>query len=1498
MASPTEKTLNALLSSSLRIEKMMEKSEKKGSDDGGGQVEKLVASSNEYFLNMSKSLESIEGESKKTNELLSELIKGVDMENEAALSEISQTSEAIGKIGNGFEKLMEAIEMAGDLEENDINNFKKIIMTMAFLDWKTGEPLVEEHQLDKAAEIIGSIKSIVNAVIILGFAMVIFSFMLPQIAKGILGVVMVVATLTVSLILMQKALELTGKEKSQKDVEGPIRSLKSLAMGIAMFGLIMAGLSFIAPQVYAGVLPFLAVLAMVTLALVMMDLVFRGEGGLKDTSPVGTLMKLGRAMILFSLIMVGLSFIGPQVAQGALVFIMVLAAVMLALIAVWAINKLASWNPVKDKSPIGTLYKLAKAVALFSLTFVLISFVQKPFAIGALTFIVVLAALMISLKLLSTLLKGSNINPLKDKSPIGDLWKLSKGVALFSLIFIGVGYFYKKFAIGAIAVVLALAALSLPLMLLGTNPAKKGIRNMRKLAISTLLIVAAFFAWATLVQPKLTWEGLGMFGAAVGGMALIAILLGVPPIDGWAKAGAFALIALAGALVIFAGALAIYAQLAAPKLTWENLAMMGAVIGVMALVGTLIGIPPISGFVLSGAIALIALGGALITFAIGLSIYAQLAAPKLTWENIGILGGVIGIMALVGTILGIPVVFPFAMLGAIALIALGAAMIPFTLGLAIFAKSGFNQKDSKNLNSALRYTIAGFLGYESIDDVGMGALLWVPMMVALLIPAAAAMVIAGMALLPISFALSVFKKTKWTAKDSRSLNAAITGVALGFTEGLEDVDWWNLWWGVNSMKNVGRALTGLAEGVQAFANLTFTEYEYDEESKSLKPVRKIRLTPKDIAQTGIAIGMVISAVTKPLAEFGEQMTGGGGGGFLGVDWGKMIAISFGINSLSSIGKGLVNMAQGVQDWANMTVTEYDVMTNPETGMPEIVPVAKRPITRGEIQSAMINISDMLSALSKPLADFGEVFTSEQKGWFGSTYQVENKGLKLGIKSMAQIGSGLVNMADGVVNWANMNYVEYEIKENPETGMPEIVPKSIKPITKANISSAMYNIGHVLSALVSPLSRFGDMFTSTQKGWFGSTYEVENKGLITGIDKMGDIANNLTTMSKAVVAWASLSYTEFEVKKMKDGSSKLVPKKVHKITPAHISMAAFNIGMVLSVMARSVSNFYNQMKREGIWYIIDLVLKDMSNIIKGLGKVRTALMPWANAKNITAAVFFWHWANWLSMAKHIKVVRSFAFAFPGDYGKKGGSGVDRVQSTISALAKIRNFIYTFFLDKNALQSAVNYRMWQYIMAEPFVIKMMNHYLKFGKHILFFDRAFSKFNKKPKLLAFSFMTKQLIILSRHATRFERFVGAFERFSDSMGTFGKNFNLMTPDGIKAYMVWTNALVKASEIADKNNLGGALLDTAQTVIDTGYKVGEALFGSDEKESKLTDETKKSIIDKTNEATKDEAMDKMVEAIAGLKSEIAGLKSAMTGTMDVNVTSVSTTATIKTQPG
>ena len=193
--------------------------------------------------------------------------------------------------------------------------------------------------------------------------------------------------------------------------------------------------------------------------------------------------------------------------------------------------------------------------------------------------------------------------------------------------------------------------------------------------------------------------------------------------------------------------------------------MLGAVIGVMALIGGLIGIPVIFPAVLAGAFALIELGIALALFAVGLSIYANLAAPKLNKKNVGILMDVITSMAVIGTVVGI--VSPLVLLGSAALIVAGVALITMTAGMAIFAASNFDKKDAKNMNTAITSLIAGVLGYEDVNDVGIGALAWVPMMAGLLVISSAALIVASLALLPISMALAIFKKTVTSALNCR-----------------------------------------------------------------------------------------------------------------------------------------------------------------------------------------------------------------------------------------------------------------------------------------------------------------------------------------------------------------------------------------------------------------------------------------------------------------------------------------------------------------------------------------------------------------------------------------------------------------------------------------------------------------------------------------------------------------------------------------------------------
>jgi hypothetical protein len=1371
MASTTEKQLQQMLSIQSRIEKMLEGFVDKKKDKG---AESATTEISTEFANIAKSLESIDKESKQTNVLLKELIAAQTHTSKETSKDISAAAKAMEGLGGGVEKIVKVAKEAGSITDQQIDSFRKIILVTAFINPDDGKPLVDEKHLDAAARATQGIMSIAKGILLMGLTMVLFSFVLPQIMEGFIGFTVVLAGLALSIILVGKAMEWGGG--GFKDTS-PLKGLQSMVIAIAGVGLTMVLMSYVLPQIAMGALGFLMVLAGLTLGILMVGGALQwGAGGWKDTSPLNSLKALVIAIAAFALMFVLMSFVLPQIAYGALGFLTVLGAITLGILGM---SKILQWGGVglKKSSPLNSLKQLAISIAIFSLTFILINFAYPIMWKGALGFIGMMAALGLGLLAFDKIVnfKKGEIKPPKKKGaapegegPLAALAKAAWGIAILSGVMIVVGYFAKEFAIGAALVSVSLALIAGGMALLGLETTQKGIASMRKLAIDLAIFTGVMLVWGTVVDPNLSWEAIGKLGAVLVGVSLIATILGIPPIAGYAVAGAAALQAIAISLVIFSAGLAVYAQMAAPKLTWENLAMLGLSITVVSLIATVLGIPPIVGFAIAGAAAL----------------------------------------------------------NAIAI-----SLVIFTVGLAIFAKSGFDKKDADNLNAALTSTIAGFLGYKSLSDMGLTALIKVPLMIAGMLGAGLAMIPVSISLMVLTGALATFKKIQWTEKDSTSLNAAITGVTKGFVDALDGVSWTKLWYGVESLKNVGRSLTGLAEGVQAFANLTFNEYEFDKESGEMKLVNKVKLSPADIAATGVSIGMVISAVTKPLAEFGEQMTGGSGSGFLGVDWGKMISINFGINSLASIGTGLVNMAQGVQDWANMTVTEYGIQKNKETGLNEIVPISRRKISSTDIENATYNIGYVLSGLTRPLSEFGKIFTSEEKGWFGSTYQVENKGLKLGIEGLANIGTGLVNMADGVVKWANMEYTEFGIGKDKNTGLNVLMPIGTRKITESDIQTATYNIGYTLSSLAYPLSEFGKIFTTTEKGWFGSTYNVTNEGLVTGIEQMGNISNNLGMLADTVARWANLEYTEMDVYiDKKTGKSTLQPKAVKKLSDGQLKMATTNIGNVLSTMAKAFVSYYDELKKGG-WASI------ITEQIKQLGDTQKAL---------------------------------------------GG---------------LADFLHNKWGDDKMTKSSENYKLWLYNTADPIIGKMLTRYKGLGDNIAYFDKRFQNFSTPVKSMAFSTFTNNIVKLAKYASPFERFTAAFNKMAVSMGLFANNFKIMSPEGVQAFTVWTNTLVKAIEVGKEAEKGmfDSFLKTSEGALESAFQFGKNMLGTGQEAT--SDSEKKSIIDETikgKEKGSDPQTTALLSAIKSLQEEVSGLKSAISSTLNVNISSVSNTAKIK----
>lgn len=161
----------------------------------------------------------------------------------------------------------------------------------------------------------------------------------------------------------------------------------------------------------------------------------------------------------------------------------------------------------------------------------------------------------------------------------------------------------------------------------------------------------------------ISWDTIGKAGAALGGLGVIGVVLGKLGLGSMFK-GALGLTLLSGALYALAQVLPAY-----EKLDWDTIGKAGAALGGLGIIGTVFG--TMLGTITKGAIGLTLLGGALwVLGEKGIKPFTSLDWKTLgiglaAVAGFGILGGIAGVFA------------PQLLLGALAIGAIGVALIPF-----------------------------------------------------------------------------------------------------------------------------------------------------------------------------------------------------------------------------------------------------------------------------------------------------------------------------------------------------------------------------------------------------------------------------------------------------------------------------------------------------------------------------------------------------------------------------------------------------------------------------------------------------------------------------------------------------------------------------------------------------------------------------------------------------------------------------------------------------
>lgn len=297
-----------------------------------------------------------------------------------------------------------------------------------------------------------------------------------------------------------------------------------------------------------------------------------------------------------------------------------------------------------------------------------------------------------------------------------------------------------------------------------------------------------------LTGPKIL---LGMASLALLGIALVGFALAIHLFDKYATSDGMVKVLLALPLILITG------------LVFGILGKFWSHIALGALVVTLM------------SISLVVLGYGLKEF----------KKSDFNMEDLGMLAAVIGTIAVEFALIGIPVVAGLIALGSLSLILAGTAIIVLSKGLQAFKRIDFDETDSKNLHYALSAIRSAFTGGNeggilsklggafsgAIDGVAMGV-------------AATGYALAGIALESLAAGLTAFKYVQFTEEDSTELQLmleSITGafaIAGGAGSGQGLLGFVGISpnateKGIKSLMDAGDALDSIVDGLKAFKSL-------------------------------------------------------------------------------------------------------------------------------------------------------------------------------------------------------------------------------------------------------------------------------------------------------------------------------------------------------------------------------------------------------------------------------------------------------------------------------------------------------------------------------------------------------------------------------------------------------------------------------------------------------------------------------------------------------
>jgi len=908
--------------------------------------------------------------------------------------------------------------------------------------------------------------------------------------------------------------------------------LMGVAGGAALFGLAMAAWLFLAPMAALGALVFsVVVFAMLSLFSLL------AASAVTNVAAVAELVGIGGSAIMFALGMTIISLLMVPFAKGALVFAIVVAAMLLIFgLVAMAVPQLAIAT-AGIAAIAGTAFRL-------TLTFILIGFFAKQFAIGALVFALTVGAML--------LIFGAVAKLFPAVLTAAEAISIIAGVAFrLGLTFVLIGLFAKTFAIGALTFILAMGVL---LLVMGATAAlfpeitlaATAINSMTKpiLSLTVALLIAGLFPMKVLLGGVVISVAIALLSGAFALAGQVAV---------WIDFGAQAVQKMVNPTMLI-GAAALVAGFFAPQI------ILGAgalAISIVLLGGAfaLAGIPVIAAAIHLGSFTLGKASFPLMIFSAVLAIYSFLDAPRVIAGAAALAGSII-LLAGAFAIFGIPLLAALVIIGSIAL---ETAAIPLMVFAGVVAVIG----SLPGINMDNIHALA-----DSISVLGLSvASLGFPLIALFVILGGTSLVFASAGIIALTGAVAVFNQVKYDKKTGQLMGDMITSLAYAILEGFaimgNPISAYLIMYGSIAMATASYAITTLAEAVAKIANLEVTSMVVanpgtDKAQLVLGETRKLKKSDfKDAANN---IKLMITTLTGPLMEFGMAAS-------VGSSWFTKGIMQKGLEMMPIMADSIATLAEGVAKMANLEVMT-NVVINPGTDKAKLVMGEVRKLDKSDFKEASKNIKLILTSLTDPLMEFGKA-VDEGSGWFTAGY------IESGLEMMPKLSDSMVVLAEGVAKMANLE-VMTNVVINPGTKDAKLVMGDVRKLDKSDFSAAAKNINAILSAITSPLMEFGKA-VDEGSSWFSDGY------IEMGLDMFGKLSSSMVTLAKGVQQMASLEVIENEVINKGTKDAMIVPGKVIKLNEGHFTASATNIGAILSNITSPLMDFGKALDEGSGWF---------------------------------------------------------------------------------------------------------------------------------------------------------------------------------------------------------------------------------------------------------------------------------------------------------------------------